>query len=92
MGLLPVEFIGAAQHAYLGILQYQISVDAQGHLTLENTCGGAGLGGVPYRDGSYDYYISEKTIPNDFKGVGPFILAALEMEKAGQLTTRDQVV
>jgi len=92
MGLLPAEFIGAAQHAYLGILQYQISVDAQGYLTLENTCGGAGLGGVPYRDGSYDYYISEKTIPNDFKGVGPFILAALEMEKAGQLTTRDQVV
>ena len=46
-------------------------------------CGGAGLGGVPYRDGSFEYYITEKIIPNDPKGVGPFIFAALEMERAG---------
>jgi unsaturated rhamnogalacturonyl hydrolase len=52
-------------------------------LTLENVCGGAGLGGEPYRDGSFEYYVTEKIIPNDPKGVGPFILAALEMERAG---------
>jgi unsaturated rhamnogalacturonyl hydrolase len=91
-GLLSPEFFAAAQHAYRGILQYQISVDAQGHLSLENTCGGAGLGGVPYRDGSFDYYVNEKIIPNDFKGVGPFILAALEMERAEMPTATDQVV
>jgi unsaturated rhamnogalacturonyl hydrolase len=89
-GLLPREFLNAAEHAYRGILEYQINVDAEGNLSLENTCGGAGLGGIPYRDGSFDYYVTEKKIPNDFKGVGPFILAALEMEKAGQLSTRDQ--
>jgi unsaturated rhamnogalacturonyl hydrolase len=43
----------------------------------------AGLGGEPYRDGSFEYYVSEKVTPNDPKGVGPFILAALEMEWAG---------
>jgi len=92
MGFLPAEFLDAAQHAYRGILERQISVDARGNLTLENTCGGAGLGGEPYRDGSFDYYVNEKIIPNDFKGVGPFILAALEMEKSRQLTATDPVI
>jgi len=38
-----------------------------------------GLGGNPYRDGSYEYYINEKRQDNDPKGVAPFILAALEL-------------
>jgi unsaturated rhamnogalacturonyl hydrolase len=91
-GLLPPEFFNAAEHAYRGILEHQMNIDAQGNLTLENTCGAAGLGGVPFRDGSFDYYVGENTITNDFKGVGPFILAALEMEKAGLMTTRDQAL
>ena len=39
-----------------------------------------GLGGSPYRDGSFEYYVGEPIAANDFKGVGSFILAALEME------------
>jgi len=39
----------------------------------------AGLGGNPYRDGSFEYYISEPRRDNDPKGVGPFIFASLEM-------------
>src|SRR5690606_37076898 len=35
-----------------------------------------------YRDGSFEYYMSEPVKPNDPKGVGPFILAASEMEFA----------
>ena len=38
--------------------------------TLSGTCAVAGLGGKNDRDGSYAYYISEKTRPNDPKGVG----------------------
>ncbi|MDQ3279420.1 MAG: glycoside hydrolase family 88 protein, partial [Bacteroidota bacterium] len=34
----------------------------------------------PYRDGSFDYYMSEPVIVNDPKGMGAFILAANEME------------
>jgi unsaturated rhamnogalacturonyl hydrolase len=49
-------------------------------VNLDGTCGGAGLGGNPYRDGSYEYYISEKIVVNDYKGVGAFILASVEME------------
>ena len=70
--------------------EYQISVDSQGSVNLANTCGSAGLGGIPYRDGSFDYYVGEKIITNDFKGVGPFILAAMEMEKVGLGIARDQ--
>jgi hypothetical protein len=33
------------------------------------------------RDGSFDYYISEKITENDGKGVGPFILAGIEISK-----------
>ena len=82
-GDLAQDYLLAARRGYHGILQNLIKIDSQGLLTLEKVCGGAGLGGVPYRDGSYEYYISEKIIPNDPKGVGPFILAALEMERAG---------
>ena len=39
-----------------------------------------GLGGNPYRDGSYEYYLSEKVVTNDPKGIGALLLAATEME------------
>jgi unsaturated rhamnogalacturonyl hydrolase len=82
-GYLGQDYLISARRGYHGLLQNLIKVDSQGLLTLEGTCGGAGLGGDPYRDGSFEYYASEKIIPNDPKGVGPFILAALEMESAG---------
>ncbi len=34
---------------------------------MHNICGGCGLGGNPYRDGSYEYYVNEKRIDNDPK-------------------------
>ncbi|SHK53448.1 hypothetical protein [Hymenobacter psychrotolerans] len=51
-----------------------------GLLTLNGTVCVGGLGGTPYRDGSYEYYLSEPLQPNDFKGVGPFIMAGLELD------------
>lgn len=82
-GYLAQDYLLSARRGYHGLLQNLIRIDASGLLTLEQVCGGAGLGGDPYRDGSFEYYVSEKIIPNDPKGVGPFILAALEMEGAG---------
>jgi len=82
-GYLAQDYLLSARRGYRGVLQNLIKIDSQGFLTLEKVCGGAGLGGDPYRDGSFEYYISETIIPNDPKGVGPFILAALEMERAG---------
>ncbi|MGE5249219.1 MAG: glycoside hydrolase family 88 protein, partial [Bacteroidota bacterium] len=82
-GILDREFLSSAGRAYRGLLENRIKVDASGKLTLEGICGVAGLGGSPYRDGSYEYYISEPITSNDFKGVGSFILATLEMEASG---------
>ncbi len=81
-GYLAQDYLLSARRGYHGLLQHLIKVDSQGLLTLEGTCGGIGLGGEPYRDGSFEYYVSEKVVPNDPKGVGSFILAALEMESA----------
>jgi unsaturated rhamnogalacturonyl hydrolase len=79
-GYLPPEWLGVARSAYQGILRELISVDDRGLVTLERVCAVAGLGGNPYRDGSYEYYVGEPIRPNDYKGVGPFILASLELE------------
>jgi unsaturated rhamnogalacturonyl hydrolase len=79
-GYLDPDYLSAARRAYRGLLANMIKVDGRGRLTLEGTCGVAGLGNTPYRDGSYEYYVGERTVANDFKGIGPFIMAAVEME------------
>jgi unsaturated rhamnogalacturonyl hydrolase len=81
-GYLPPNYLAVAQQGFDGIVRDLITVDAEGLVTLERVCAVAGLGGNPYRDGSYDYYVGERVAANDYKGVGPFILAALEIEGA----------
>jgi unsaturated rhamnogalacturonyl hydrolase len=74
----------AARKAYRGIQERFLAMDESGGVNLDGTCGGAGLGGTPYRDGSFAYYVGEKTRRNDPKGVAAFILASREMELDGQ--------
>ncbi|HKX84750.1 MAG TPA: DUF4350 domain-containing protein, partial [Pyrinomonadaceae bacterium] len=57
-----------------------IKTNADGTTDWHGTVSVSGLGGNPYRDGSYEYYMSEKLRVNDAKGLGPAIKAALEME------------
>jgi unsaturated rhamnogalacturonyl hydrolase len=80
-GYLDASYRTIAEQSFKSLLATMVTVDAQGLVNLRNACQGAGLGGNPYRDGSYEYYISEKQRTNDFKALGPFILAALELEK-----------
>lgn len=82
-GYLSADWLTVARRSYQGIVRDLITVDEQGLVTLERICGVAGLGGNPYRDGSYEYYVNEPIRANDYKGVGPFILASLEMEGVG---------
>jgi unsaturated rhamnogalacturonyl hydrolase len=81
-GYLDNSYLAVAQRGYQGLVDRCIEVDEAGLVNLNWICGVAGLGGNPYRDGSYEYYISEKIVTNDYKGVGAFILAAVEMERA----------
>ncbi|MDT0677647.1 glycoside hydrolase family 88/105 protein [Autumnicola musiva] len=80
-GYLPQKFEDAAQKAYEGILNNLITVEESGIVNLNQVCAVAGLGGDPYRDGSYDYYVNEKIRSNDPKGTGPFILASLALDR-----------
>lgn len=80
LGYLPSTFLPVAVKGYDGIQKQFIKVDDAGLTVLDGTVSVSGLGGTPYRDGSYEYYISEKVIRNDAKGVGAVLLAADEME------------
>jgi unsaturated rhamnogalacturonyl hydrolase len=79
-GYLPDHYLSVAQKGYQGILDRFVKTDASGQVNLEGTVGGAGLGGNPYRDGSYQYYIGEKIVTNDPKGIGAFLMASSEIE------------
>ncbi len=77
---IDARYQDIARRGYAGILKEFIEVDANNLVNLNRVCAVAGLGGKPYRDGSYDYYVHTDVVSNDPKGVGPFILASLEME------------
>ncbi len=79
-GYLPEQYLAIARDGYQGIVREFITIDGDSLVTLEKTCAVAGLGGNPYRDGSFGYYVGEQVAANDYKGVGPFMLAALEVE------------
>lgn len=80
-GYLPLEFKDVANKAFDGLTRDLIKVADDGEVTITQACAVAGLGGNPYRDGSYEYYVNERKQDNDPKATGPFILAALELNK-----------
>jgi unsaturated rhamnogalacturonyl hydrolase len=80
-GYLPEKYKTVANESFDAMVKEFVTVDDKGVVSLNQICGVAGLGGNPYRDGSYEYYVNELIRPNDPKGVGPFIMAALELDK-----------
>lgn len=82
-GYLSRDLQPAVEKAYDGIIRNLIQPDGDGRWSLTHCCSVAGLGNFgngKNRDGSFDYYISEPVVTNDLKGVGPFILAGIEMQ------------
>lgn len=84
LGLLPLDLKPNAVAAYEGILKEFVSKDANGAYHLNRAVSGAGLGGSPYRDGSYEYYVKEPKRDDDLKAIGPFMQAAIEYEYTRQ--------
>jgi unsaturated rhamnogalacturonyl hydrolase len=72
------DFSIAGMRAINAIAERFVSFDDVGRFHLGGICKVAGLGGKPYRDGSYAYYLSEPVVSDDYKGTGPFILALTE--------------
>ncbi|MGA2242914.1 MAG: glycoside hydrolase family 88 protein [Verrucomicrobiota bacterium] len=84
-GYLPRSYVPVIEKGYRGIIENLVKNDGDGKWSLTQCCSVAGLGGTPgnghARDGSFDYYVSEPIVSNDLKGVGPFILAGIEMQQ-----------
>lgn len=80
-GHLAAEFKSVAERSFAGLVRYMVSTDERGLLSLDRIVSVSGLGGKQQRNGSFEYYISEPVVSNDYKGVGPFILASLELAR-----------
>ncbi|RYY96748.1 MAG: glycoside hydrolase family 88 protein [Chitinophagaceae bacterium] len=78
LGDLPARYTVNAKKGYDGIRKEFLKSEG-GATNLHGTVAVSGLGGKPYRDGSFAYYMSEPVIVNDPKGMGAFINAANEM-------------
>jgi unsaturated rhamnogalacturonyl hydrolase len=84
LGYIDSSYRAVASRGFDGLVSDLVKVGADGLPSLTNICQVAGLGGNlrrdgSYRDGSFAYYISEPIVADDYKGVGPFIMAAHEL-------------
>ena len=79
LGILDKSFRSVGQEIFDGVIKKYLS-NVNGELNLGGICIMAGLGpeSNPVRDGTFEYYISEKIVENDAKGVGPLIMAYIE--------------
>jgi len=89
LGMLPFSASDNVTRGWAGIQKQFVKPDG----TLSGTVKVAGLGGNPYRSGTYDYYVGEAVGDNDSKGVGAYLLAHSEIiqrERAGDLLRRSR--
>jgi rhamnogalacturonyl hydrolase YesR len=78
-GYLPDTYRDATERAYRGLVKEFVFVDDDGTFHLTDICSTAGLGYG--RDGSFEYYMSEKIVRNDPKGLAPAIMALLQIHE-----------
>lgn len=81
IGLLEKSWLKYGKKCWKNLLKTFVTVDDNGLVNLNQCCTVGGLGGGDNRKGDFAYYISEPIKSNDPKGVGPFIWAALEMQR-----------
>jgi unsaturated rhamnogalacturonyl hydrolase len=81
LGVLEPRYTRVAARGYESLVRTQLRTDTDRLPSLHGIVEVAGLGGPRGRDGSFEYYMSEPVVANDYKGVGPFIMAGLELAK-----------
>ncbi len=84
LGYVDARYRKIATRGFDGLVRNLVKTGSDGLPSLTNICQVAGLGGNlrkdgSYRSGTFEYYISEPIVADDYKGVGPFIMAALEL-------------
>ena len=80
MGILDESYFKYGEKAFNGVCEKYLS-EKDGELQLDGICLVAGLGpeNNTRRDGTFGYYMSEPVVSNDAKGVGPLVLAYIEI-------------
>lgn len=80
----PERAAAAGRRALDALLTSRLATDAEGITRLTTIVAVAGLGGFEgnYRDGTPDYYLTEKVVSDDAKGVGPLMMAYAESVRA----------
>ncbi len=80
MGILDESYFKYGEKAFNGVCEKYLS-EKDGELQLDGICLVAGLGPEDNtrRDGTFGYYMSEPVVSNDAKGVGPLVLAYIEI-------------
>lgn len=81
-GYLDKSYLKKGKEAYSQFLKRFIKENPDGTISVTDCCAVAGLGGDKrYRDGSFEYYISEPIRDNDPKAVSPFIMVSVLLDK-----------
>jgi unsaturated rhamnogalacturonyl hydrolase len=90
-GYLDSKYFKIAEESFKS-LQNHFITHGKDVFYLTNVCSVAGLGGTPFRQGDFNYYINEPKRINDFKGYGPLLLASIELEKGRQAVYKNKRV
>ncbi|GAB6012983.1 glycoside hydrolase family 88/105 protein [Viscerimonas tarda] len=81
-GYLDKSYKKKGEKAYKQYIKRFLKKEADGSLSITDGCSVSGLGGEKvYRDGSFEYYISEPIRDNDPKATGPFIMLSILLNK-----------
>lgn len=81
-GYLDKSFLEKGKKAYEQFVRKFIKENEDDTVSITNCCAVAGLGGEKvYRDGSFEYYISEPVRDNDPKAVSPFIAVSILLDE-----------
>jgi unsaturated rhamnogalacturonyl hydrolase len=81
-GYLDKSYLRKGEEAYEQFIRQFTKTEADGTWSITSCCSVAGLGGDKnYRDGSFEYYISELVRDNDPKAIGPFIMTSVLLDR-----------
>jgi unsaturated rhamnogalacturonyl hydrolase len=81
-GYLDKSYLRKGEEAYEQFIRQFTKTEADGTWSITSCCSVAGLGGDKnYRDGRFEYYISELVRDNDPKAIGPFIMTSVLLDR-----------
>lgn len=81
IGAAGENLASAGEKSFNAVTENYVDISDSGLPVLRNICLMGGLGGERSRDGSAEYYIGERVVENDAKGIAPYIMAYTEIRK-----------